>query len=126
MTPRLTPNEFAGLVAEAMRSIPASFRRYLEDIVVEVEPMPSKEDLEEMGVEDPEELLGLYLGTPLTERSFEEGPRLPDRVLIYQRNIESICESREEIVEEVRRTVLHEVGHHFGLDEDDMAELGYD
>lgn len=126
MTIRLEPSAFADLVAKAMRSIPDAFRPYLEDIVVEVEPMPSMEDLEEMDIDDPTELLGLYLGTPLTERSIEEMPRLPDRVLIYQRNIESLCDTREEVVDEVRRTVLHEVGHHFGLDEDDLEELGYD
>ena len=88
--------------------------------------MPSSEDLEEMGIDDPAELLGLYHGTPLTERSVEFAGALPDRITIYQRNIERICRSRREIVEEIRTTVLHEIGHHFGLDEDDLFDVGYD
>lgn len=79
-----------------------------------------------MDVDDPTELLGMYHGTPLTEREFGLDGILPDRVVIYQRNLEAMCETREEIVEQIRITVLHEVGHHFGLDEDDLAELGYD
>ncbi|MCO6436620.1 MAG: metallopeptidase family protein [Phycisphaerae bacterium] len=125
MSIRLSESEFVKLVEEALRRIPDTFQSYLADVVVDVEPMPSKGDLAEMGLDDPTDLLGLYLGTPLTERSIEESMRLPDRVIIYQRNLEAICETREEIIDEVRRTVLHEVGHHFGLDEDDLEELGY-
>ena len=79
-----------------------------------------------VGVDDPTELLGLYHGTPLTERSIEEGFSMPDRIVLYQRNIEDMCETKDEVIEEIRTTVLHEIGHHFGLDEDDLEELGYD
>jgi len=122
---RLSENEFAVLVEEALKGIPKPFETFLQQIVVDVEPMPDDRTLHEMEIDDPTELLGIYHGTPLTERSVEDGVRLPDRITIFQRNIERCCRSRKEIVEEIRTTVLHEVGHHFGLDEDDLDELGY-
>jgi predicted Zn-dependent protease with MMP-like domain len=70
-------------------------------------------------------LLGLYHGTPLTERGVEHHARLPDRITIYQRNIERICRTPAQIVQQVRKTVLHEVGHHFGMDESALEEMGY-
>ncbi len=123
---KLSTREFAKLVEQALVDIPEPFAGYLQDVAVDVEPLPTARVCREMDVDDPSELLGLYEGVPLTERSVEELPRMPDRIILYQRNIEEMCESREEIVEEIRTTVLHEVGHHFGLDEDDLEELGYD
>lgn len=123
---KLSEKEFADLVREALAEIPAPFARCLEEIVVDVEPVPDAEALRAGGVEDPGELLGLYIGTPLTERSVDDSLQLPDRIVLYQRNIERECRTKREIVEEIRTTVLHEVGHHFGLDEDDLFEVGYD
>ena len=87
--------------------------------------MPDRETCAKAGIDNPRELLGLYRGTPLTERSVEHARHLPDHVTIYQRNIERCCRNKREAVEQIRRTVLHEVGHHFGLDEDDLAKMGY-
>jgi len=126
MSIRLSTGEFAALVVRAIASIPDSLSSYLSNVVVDVEPTPDAEVCRAMEVDDPEELLGLYLGTPLTERGIEAEPALPDRIVIYQRNVEAVCDSSEDIVEEVRLTVLHEIGHHFGLDEDELAELGYE
>jgi predicted Zn-dependent protease with MMP-like domain len=123
---KLSVDEFGKLVDAAMTEIPPPLQRYLENVIVEVEAMPSGEDLLEVGIDDPTELLALYHGTPLTERGLEFAGALPDRITIYQRNIERICRSRREIVEEIRTTVLHEIGHHFGLDEDDLFDVGYD
>ncbi len=123
---KLTTDEFVNLVEEAIESLPESLRPYMEDVIVDVEPMPSREDCREAEVDDPRDLLGLYHGVPLTERSVEMDMMHPQRVTIYQRNIERMCRTRAEVVEQVRTTVLHEVGHHFGLDEDDLFELGYD
>lgn len=123
---KLSEKEFADLVREALTEIPAPFARCLEEIVVDVEPLPDAAALREGGVEDPSELLGIYIGTPLTERSVDDSLQLPDRIVLYQRNIERECRTKQEIVEEIRTTVLHEVGHHFGLDEDDLFEVGYD
>lgn len=122
---RVSRDEFDRLVRLAMRDIPQPFATFLEEVIVEVENVPPRDVLDDMGIDDPRELLGLYQGTPLTERGVESPVTFPDRITLYQRNIEDMCESDEEIVEEVRRTVLHEVGHHFGLDEDELDELGY-
>jgi len=123
---RVSEEHFAKLVEKAIQQIPQAFQPYLEDVAIDVEPMPSRHDLEAAGIDDPTELMGMYHGTPLTERSVESDLRLPDRISIYQRNIEAACDSEEEIIEEIHTTVLHEIGHHFGLDEDDLFEVGYD
>ena len=123
---RVSADEFERLVREAIAEIPDALRGYLDDVVVDVEPAPRAEDLAGLEIDDPTELLGLYHGTPLTERSVEAGMQLPDRVTIYQRNIELVCATPREIVEQIRTTVLHEIGHYFGLDEDDLFDVGYD
>jgi len=121
---RLTPDEFAELAQKALEDIPEPFRVYLRDVFVEIEPMPDRRTAYDAGVSNPRMLLGLYRGVPLTERTVEHA-RLPDRITIYQRNIERMCRTRDDVIREVRRTVFHEVGHHFGLDEDDLEDLGY-
>ena len=73
----------------------------------------------------PEDLLGLYIGASIENAAAGDGPLLPDRVLIFRRNLCEMCESREELADEIRITVLHEIGHHFGLDEEALDELGY-
>jgi predicted Zn-dependent protease with MMP-like domain len=123
---KVSVEEFERLVREAIAEIPDGLRAHLDNIVVEVEPAPREEDLAELELEDATELLGLYHGTPLTERGMEADLQLPDRVTLYQHNIEQICETRREIVEQIRTTVLHEIGHFFGMDEDDLFEVGYD
>jgi predicted Zn-dependent protease with MMP-like domain len=70
-------------------------------------------------------LLGLYVGRPRTQRSVEDSGALPDVIYLFQRNIESICHSEEELIAQVRKTVLHEIGHHFGMSEEDLDALGY-
>ena len=122
---KLTSDEFSALVVEALRDIPPPFADYLREVTVDIEPVPDRKTCRELGINDPEELLGLYHGTPLTERSVDQSLQLPDRITLYQRNIEAFCDTRDEIIAEVRLTVLHEVGHHFGLDEDELDELGY-
>ncbi len=123
---KLSTDEFVEIVRQALEEIPAPFADYLKDMYVDVEAVPDPEACKEGGVDDPRDLLGLYLGTPLTERGVEHPAQLPDRIVLYQRNIERHCRNRGEIIHEIRKTVLHEVGHLFGLDEDDLAELGYE
>lgn len=118
--------EFEQCVREAIAEIPESLQGFLDNVVVDIEPEPTVDDLAELGIDDPTEVLGLYHGVPMTERSVEADLGLPDRISIYQKNIEMMCETREEIVEQIRITVLHEIGHHFGMDEDDLFEVGYD
>ena len=123
---RLSANEFEKLVRQALKNLPEPFASRLRAVAIDIEPMPDARTCREMEVDDPTELLGLYQGTPLTERSIDDPPDLGDRIALYQRNIERDCDTREEVIEEIRTTVLHEVGHHFGLDEDDLTELGYE
>ncbi len=122
---RLTDDEFAEVVAEAVESVPEGFHIYLDEIAVDIEDEPDARTIRDLGLPNKRSLLGLYRGTPITDRHVEAPYRYPERIVIYQRNIERICSSREAMIEQIRKTVLHEIGHHFGLDEDDLDELGY-
>jgi predicted Zn-dependent protease with MMP-like domain len=122
---RLSREEFDEAVARALADVPPQFGRYLEHVIVDVEDFPDPRTCVAAEIDDPRHLLGLYQGTPLTERSVEQIARLPDRITLFQRNIERVCRNRRAIVEQIRKTVLHEIGHHFGLDEDDLDELGF-
>lgn len=117
---RVSDDEFERLVARALDGLPGEFAARLENVGVVVEAEPEPEELESVGLDPREdELFGLYQGVPLSERdSFYGG--LPDRVVIYRGPILRCCRSRREVIREVRDTVIHELGHHFGLDEDDM------
>lgn len=123
---RLSKRKFVDLVEEALSDIPAQLVQYLRGVTVDVESRPDPRTCRDAGVDDPRDLLGLYRGTPITSRSVEQDGHLPDRITIYKRNIECMCSTRAEIIHEIRRTVFHEVGHHFGLDEDDLVALGYE
>ena len=117
----VSPRRFRALVAEALDSLPSEWQPMIAQVVVLVEEVASAEDLSRvrMLAEEGRSLLGLYIGIPLTERrAFDEG--LPDRIMIYRRPILDICRSREDVLREVQHTVLHELGHHLGLDEDDL------
>jgi predicted Zn-dependent protease with MMP-like domain len=115
--------EFEGLVERALRRLPRRFRARLENIAVVVENWADDGTLEEMGIEPPDTLYGLYRGTDLTHRDTGYGNVLPDVITIYQGPIQEDCETAEEMEELVRDTVVHEVGHYFGLDDDRLAEL---
>jgi predicted Zn-dependent protease with MMP-like domain len=116
---RVPPEEFEALVAEALEGLPEEFAELLDNVAVMVEEEPDPEDLEAMGMDPDEELFGLYQGVPQSQRdSFYTA--LPDRVVIYRGPILRYCRSRREVIREVRDTVVHELGHHFGMEEDDM------
>lgn len=117
----LSERRFRELVAEALDGLPPEFGELLDNVAVVVEDEPSAEELRELGMDPDEgdELLGLYQGTPLDARGFEYGC-LPDRVVIYRGPILRIARTRREVIEQVQETVLHELGHHFGLEEDDL------
>lgn len=116
---RISMDEFETLVAKALDELPEEFAELLENIVVTIEDEPAAEDLEAFGMEPDEELFGLYQGVPLAERdSFYQ--ELPDRVVIYRGPIVRACETRREVIREVRDTVVHELGHHFGLSDEEM------
>jgi predicted Zn-dependent protease with MMP-like domain len=115
---------FELLVQRAIQDLPAEFRDKLENVAIIVESQPSPELLERMEISPEDELLGLYEGVPLTERGFDS-PLYPDRIWIFQKPIEASCESSGEIMEQVKITLVHEVAHFFGLNDDYLEELGY-
>ena len=123
----VSKDEFARLVEEALAILPEEFKKFLESVPVQIEQRPSARLLRELGLDDDELLMGLYQGASLMDRSESEGrgtPR-PNHILIFQEDHELVAESRVNLVEEVRKTVLHEIGHYFGMDEDDLERLGY-
>ena len=119
----MTREAFKQLVAEAVMLIPKRFRREMKNLALVVEDEPPLELLDEMEIEPPDSLYGLYQGTPLTERSWGWGNALPDRITIYQRPIEEDCEDEDEMRAVIGETLIHEVGHYFGLSEEEIEEI---
>lgn len=116
---------FEQLVGDAIDDLPAEFREKLKNVAVIVEDYPSEELLEQMEVPPGDTLFGLYEGIPLTERASFAEPLYPDRIYIFQRALEEQCLSPDEVKEELKITLVHEVAHFFGLDDDYLEELGY-
>ena len=116
--------DFARYVEQALAELPEPFASHLEQITVEITDRPTRKQLRAVGLKDDELLFGLYQGVNLIDRSVEHSGVLPDRILIFQEDHEIACDSPAQLVEEIRTTVLHEIGHHFGMDEDDLDELG--
>jgi predicted Zn-dependent protease with MMP-like domain len=114
---------FERLVENAVRTIPKRFRDVVQNLAIVVEDEPPADVLEEMEIEPPDSLFGLYHGTPLTERTAGYGNTLPDRISLYQGPIEDACETDDEIVECVGETLIHELGHYFGLSEEEIEEI---
>jgi predicted Zn-dependent protease with MMP-like domain len=123
----LTNRRFEELVREAIETLPPYFRERLENVDVVIEGEPSPELLEEMGM-DPEQdtLYGLYQRTPLTERDPSAPWQRPDKISIYRTPLQEACETEDELVEEVQVTIVHEFAHFFGIDEDELQDLGWD
>jgi predicted Zn-dependent protease with MMP-like domain len=120
----MTRDAFKALVEEAIDTIPRRFAREIHNVAIVVEDRPSPELLAEMEMEPPDSLLGLYQGVPLTERQWGHGNALPDRITLYQREIEDECEHDEdEIVVAIGETLIHELGHYFGLSEDEIMDI---
>ncbi|HSB72263.1 MAG TPA: metallopeptidase family protein [Candidatus Methylomirabilis sp.] len=123
---RLSRTDFEKLVARAMESLPPRFLAMLQNVEVVVQSRPTYDELEVAGIEPGGTLLGLYQGVPQTQRGTWYGSVLPDRIVIYQRPIEAIARTPREIRKQVRITLMHEIGHHFGLDEEAISEAGYE
>jgi predicted Zn-dependent protease with MMP-like domain len=118
----LSRAEFERVVSEALDSLPKRFGDMVKNVVIAVEEEPSDEDLDSLD-DDPDgdsELLGIYRGVALTERSYDEAPLLPDEIAVFRGPINRVASTREEAVHEVRETVIHELGHYFGLDDEEM------
>ena len=119
----MTREAFERLVADALDTIPRRFREAVRNVAVVVEDAPASELLEEMGIDPPDTLFGLYEGVPLPERDWTHGNALPDRVTLFQGPIEEASQNDNEIVVTIGETVIHEFGHYFGLSEEEIEEI---
>jgi len=114
---------FERLVHEALGTIPQRFRSAMKNVAIVVEDEPAGNLLEEMEIEPPDTLLGLYQGIPLTERRWDYGNALPDRILLFQGPLERVSDDDEDLVVAIGETLIHEVGHYFGLSEEEIEEI---
>ena len=119
----MSETDFEAAVSDALEQLPAEVARAMDNVAVFID-----DDYVPQPGEDPDTvLLGLYEGVPLTERdSWWDAGSLPDRITIYRQPILDICSSREDVVDEVAVTVIHEIAHHFGIDDQRLHELGWD
>ena len=125
---------FDTLLEKHLASLPDRFADFLEEVPLVVEDRPSRDLLEEMDMADGDDLCGLHSGVPLTDRSVEDHATIPDQILLFREPIynmtrhagRSARDRRDELDRQIRITLLHELGHHLGLDEDQLEELGYD
>ena len=116
---------FEQLVERALAELPPQFAEHLEEVPVEIRQRPTRKQLASVGLDEDHLLLGLYDGVPLTQRSVEHSAVRPPVIYIFREDIELASGSENDLVQQVRTTVLHEIGHHFGMGEDDLDELGY-
>jgi predicted Zn-dependent protease with MMP-like domain len=119
----MTREAFEQLVADALSGIPRRFRDAMSNIVISVEDEPSRPLLREMEIEPPDTLFGLYQGTPLTERRWDYGNSLPDRILLFQGPHEREAEDEDDLIASIGETLIHEIGHYFGLSEEEIEEI---
>jgi len=117
MPVQMSPEEFDALVEEALDAIPDEIASLVRNVVVLVEDEPPEDE--------PDDLLGLYDGVALTERDSSFSPDLPDRIFLFRGPLLDMCDDKDDLVDEIRITVVHEVAHHFGIDDDRLHDLGY-
>lgn len=120
----MTREQFVNIAREAVDSLPEEFRRRIHNVALLVEDRPAEEIQRRRPHGSPRRLLlGLYVGVPATQRSVFALPSGPDHILLFQKNIEAVCRTEDEIREQIRRTVIHELGHYFGMDEDQLKDV---
>lgn len=124
MAVELTPQEFESLVAEALDTLPEEIARYMDNVEVVVAWRPTPTQLRGAKVRPNALLLGLYEGVPLTQRGVFYGFVPPDKITIFQEPLQRIARSKEDLKAKVRRTVIHEIAHHFGISDERLKELG--
>jgi predicted Zn-dependent protease with MMP-like domain len=116
-----SPEEFGALVEQALADLPSPYARLARDVSVVVEEEPPREVLDDLDLDSADDLLGLYQGLSLAEESFfQSGGQQPPRIAIYRGPILRLCHTADEVRKEIRDTVVHELGHHVGLGDDDM------
>jgi predicted Zn-dependent protease with MMP-like domain len=119
----LSEDEFKDVVAEAVESLPEEFKSKLDNVEIVIEDRPPRQVLEKF----PQDriILGLYQGVPHSRRSSHYGLVLPDKISLYKKHIEAVCGTRHEVYLRIRKTLLHEIGHHFSLSDRDLRRLGW-
>ena len=125
MSYRVSKDDFAELVEAALQELPEEFAEFLEEVPIEIRDRPTSQQLKRARVPRNGLLLGLYEGRPRTRRSVQDSGVMPDVIYIFHEHIEATARNREDLVRQVRITVLHEIGHHFGMSEEDLERLGY-
>jgi predicted Zn-dependent protease with MMP-like domain len=120
----MEPQTFEQLVEEALDSLPEEIQAWLDNVAIVVAERPTPEHRQQAGLRRGQTLFGLYVGVPKIHRGVTYGETVPDKILIFQRPIERWCHTPERVRECVRQTVLHEIGHHFGLGEADLRDAG--
>ena len=119
----MTRQKFEKLVQQAYQDIPAKFREKIDNVVITVKDYPGPHEIEELKLREDSLLLGLYKGTPLPKRSIWQGARVPDEIILFQKDIERVCRSETEIKERVNEVLKHEIAHYFGLSDDEIYAL---
>jgi len=119
----MTRLEFERRVADALATIPRRFRAAMINLAILIEDEPSATLLREIEIQPPDTLFGLYQGTPLTERSWSYGNTLPDRILLFQGPHEREAVDEDDLVASIGETLIHEIGHYFGLSEEEIEEI---
>jgi predicted Zn-dependent protease with MMP-like domain len=119
-------DQFAVVVAEALKTLPPRVRDRMKDVSVVVRNKPTQKELKEAGVPKGDTLLGLFVGTSLADKSVFDAPRDVDRIILYRKPLEEMCATRAKLVKEIRKTVIHEVGHFLGMEEEELERLGYE
>lgn len=119
----MLPEKFEELVIATVAGMPAEFKEMLENIDICIQDWPSRKQLKSVGLSDKYDLLGLYEGTPRTQRDQNYNLVLPDKITIFQKPLEAQCRSTKELKAEIARTVKHEIAHYFGLDDERLYEI---
>lgn len=122
---KLNDKDFDRIVKRAILRIPEELRQHLDNVLISVRKRASKEILEEMEVPPGEELLGYFSGIPLLDQSVTDPPLYSDTIFIFQEPLQEMCETVEELEREIELTVVHEIAHYFGIEEERLEELGY-
>ena len=119
----MLPEKFGKIVIDVISEMPAEFKEMLDNIDICIEDWPSAKQLKSVGLHDKYDLLGLYEGTPRTQRDQNYNLVLPDKITIFQKPLEAQCSSTKDLKEEIVRTVKHEIAHHCGLDDERLEQI---
>ncbi len=122
---KVSEEEFHELVDAAIETIPENFKEKLDNIIFIVEDYPSESDMARLGMDNKHYLLGLYSGTPYTHRSTWYAGTVPDRIILFQKNIEPLVNTKDQLNEKIREVIVHEIAHYFGMNEDEIRDAGY-